>query len=471
MTYRFNRCATIGAYLYLLEAISATIAVSLHIYKSNGRMYIKIKRGENMFKREKYDLEFKEKIVKTFLKTVSAFSNYNDGKIIFGINDEGDPIELETKDEECLKIENMINDTLEPVPKYKLEIKDLNGKQIIILSVFKGKNTPYYYKGKAYRRSNTSTLEVDRLELNRLVIQGINTDYEENKASNQKLKFNILESKLKKIVGIDNLNLDIMKTLNLYNKDGYYNIAGELLADENDFEYSGIDIVRFGKDINQILYRQTLSNKSVLSQYDKTINVFERYYKYEEIEGYERVRKELIPKEAFRESLANAIVHRVWDVKAHIQISMYKDRIEINSPGGLPAGISKKEYLSGNLSILRNPIIAGVFYRLNLIEQFGTGVMRIIEEYRQSMSKAKFEISENNTKIILPVIQIDGSNLSEEEVAIYNILKNEVELTRRELDEKSGFNKSKTLRIINGLIDKNLIRKLGSGPSTTYVLN
>ena len=87
------------------------------------------------------------------------------------------------------------------------------------------------------------------------------------------------------------------------------------------------------------------------------------------------------------------------------------------------------------------------------------------------MSKAKFEISENNTKIILPVIQIDGSNLSEEEVAIYNILKNEVELTRRELDEKSGFNKSKTLRIINGLIDKNLIRKLGSGPSTTYVLN
>lgn len=423
-----------------------------------------------MFKREEYDLEFKENISKTFLKTVSAFSNYNNGKIIFGISDDGHVAGLDVTDEECLKIENMINDSLNPVPNYKLETKDLEGKNIIILDILKGKNTPYYYKGKAYRRSNTSTLEVDRLELNRLVMEGINIDYEENKASNQNLNFETLELKLKTAVGIDNLSLDILKTLNLYDKDGYYNIAGELLADNNDIEFSGIDIVRFGKDINQILYRETLNNKSLLSQYDNTIDIFERYYQYEEIEGYERVRKELIPREAFRESLANAIVHRVWDVKTHIQISMYKDRIEINSPGGLPLGISKDEYLNGNISILRNPIIAGVFYRLNLIEQFGTGVMRIIEEYRQSMSKPKFEISENNISIILPVIQIDDSNLSEDEVIIYNILKDEVELSRVELDDKSGFNKSRTLRVINNLADKNLIRKLGKGPGTTYTL-
>lgn len=423
-----------------------------------------------MFKREEYDLEFKEKISKTFLKTVSAFSNYNNGKIIFGISDDGHVTGLDVTDEECLKIENMINDSLDSVPNYKLETKDLEGKNIIILDILKGKNTPYYYKGKAYRRSNTSTLEVDRLELNRLVMEGINIDYEENKASNQNLNFETLELKLKTAVGIDNLSLDILKTLNLYDKDGYYNIAGELLADKNDIEFSGIDIVRFGKDINQILYRETLNNKSLLSQYDKTIEIFERYYQYEEIEGYERVRKELIPREAFRESLANAIVHRVWDVKTHIQISMYKDRIEINSPGGLPLGISKDEYLNGNISILRNPIIAGVFYRLNLIEQFGTGVMRIIEEYRQSMSKPKFEISENNISIILPVIQIDDSNLSEDEVIIYNLLKDEVELSRVELDDKSGFNKSRTLRIIKNLVDKNLIRKLGKGPGTTYTL-
>ncbi len=423
-----------------------------------------------MFKREKYDLEFKEKIAKTFLKTVSAFSNYNDGKIIFGINDDGDLIGLDTTDKETLKIESMINDTLDPVPNYKLETKDLDGRQIIILNIFKGKNTPYYYKGKAYRRSNTSTLEVDRLELNRLVMEGINKDYEEKKSSNQNLSFETLELKLKNIVGINSLSLDILKTLNLYDKDGYYNIAGELLADENNIDFSGIDIVRFGKDINQILYRKTLSNSSLIYQYEKTIEIFERYYQYEEIEGYNRIKKELIPREGFRESLANAIVHRVWDIKTHIQIAMYTDRIEISSPGGLPAGISKEEYLSGNLSILRNPIIAGVFYRLNFIEQFGTGVMRIIDEYRQSVSKPKFEITENNIRIVLPVIEIDESNLSEDEVVIYNILLDKVELSRGELDEKSGFSKSKTLRIINKLVDKNIVKKIGEGPGTTYTL-
>ena len=424
-----------------------------------------------MFERENYDLEFKEEISKTFLKTVSAFSNYNDGKIIFGISDDGDVLGLELIDEECLKIEHMINDTLDPVPDYNLEMKNLDKKYIIILNVLKGKNTPYYYKGKAYRRSNTSTLEVDRLELNRLVIEGTNTNYEEKKSLSQNFTFKTLESKLRSIVGIENISLDLLKTLNLYDKRGYYNIAGELIADKNDIQFSGIDIVRFGKDINQILYRETLTNKSILLQYDKAIEIFERYYQYEEIEGYNRVKKELIPREAFRESLANALVHRVWDVITHIQISMYKDRIEINSPGGLPAGISKDEYLYGNVSILRNPIIAGVFYRLNLIEQFGTGVMRIIEEYRQSTSAPKFEISDNNIKIILPVIEIGEPDLSEDEVTIYNILKDKREVSRSELDTKAGFNKSKTLRIINNLVDKNLIRKSGKGPGTIYILN
>ncbi len=423
-----------------------------------------------MFEREKYNLEFKEIVSKTFLKTVSAFSNYNDGKILFGINDNGKVVGVDARDEELLKIENMINDSLKPIPPYKIETEKLNGKDVIVLSIFKGKHTPYYYKGSAYRRSNTSTVKVERVELNRLVMEGMNIDYEGNQASNQDLNFKTLELKLKKIVGIDKLNLDILKTLNLYDKDGYYNIAGELLADENNVKFSAVDIVRFGENINQILFRETLSNQSLLLQYDKTVEIFERYYQYEEIEGYQREKKELIPREAFRESLANAIVHRLWDIKANIQISMYKDRVEIMSPGGLPKGISKNEYLNGNISILRNPIIAGVFYKLKFIEQFGTGIRRIIEEYRHSMSKPKFEICENNIKVVLPVIQTDQSNLSEDEALVYNILKDEKELSREELDKKTGFNKSKTLRIVNRLVNKSLATRLGNGPGTTYTL-
>ena len=420
--------------------------------------------------KEKFNLEFKKEITKTFLKTVSAYSNYSDGQIIFGTDDNGDLVGIVHIEDECLRIENMINDSIDPAPSFKIEVEKIDEKTIIILNVKKGRDTPYYYKGKAYKRSDTSTLEVDRFELRRLAIEGINMDYEDRRSSSENLNFNKLESKLKEKAGIENINLDILKTLNLYNKDGYYNVAAELLADNNNMEFSGIDIVRFGKDINQILFRETISEKSLLSQYDRAIEIFEQYYQYEEIEGYKRVKKELIPKESFRESLANAIVHRIWDVNSYIQISMYEDRIEINSPGGLPQGISKEEYLYGNISILRNPIIAGVFYRLDIIEKFGTGITRINKEYENSISKPSFDISENNICIRLPVIDTDKLDLSEEEVFILNILKDEIEFSRRELDKKSGFNKSKTIRIINNLVDKNIIQKLGKGPGTTYRL-
>ena len=262
-----------------------------------------------------------------------------------------------------------------------------------------------------------------------------------------------------------------MKTLNLYNKEGNYNIAGELLADRNDIGSSGIDIVRFGKDINQILDREILTGKSLLWQYYKSIEIFERYYQYEEIKGYNRIKKELIPREALREALANAVVHRSWDINAHVQVSMYEDRIEINSPGGLPFGISEDDYINKNISILKNPIIAGVFYRLNIIEKFGTGISRIIKEYENSMAKPKFDIGQNNIRIVLPVFQGNKPSLTEDEKIIYNILKDEIELTRGELDIKSGFNKSKTLRLINSLLEKNLVKKLGKGPGTTYTYN
>ncbi len=101
----------------------------------------------------------------------------------------------------------------------------------------------------------------------------------------------ILEARLKKEAGIERFNLDILKTLNLYHKDGYYNIAGELLADENDIDFSGIDIVKFGNDINKILYRKTISNVSLLAQFDSAVDIFEQYYIFEEIDGYNRIKK------------------------------------------------------------------------------------------------------------------------------------------------------------------------------------
>ncbi len=75
---------------------------------------------------------------------------------------------------------------------------------------------------------------------------------------------------------------------------------------------------------------------------------------------------EKIPEAAFREAIANALIHRVWDINSHIRVSMFDDRIEVVSPGGLPAGITAEEYLSGKLSILRNRNLANVFLQTGI---------------------------------------------------------------------------------------------------------
>ena len=111
--------------------------------------------------RETRILEFKETITNTFLKTVSAFSNYDGGTIYFGIDDEGNIKGLPDVKQACLDIENKINDSISPQPNYMLEIQ--NNNRTIKLTVQSGLQKPYLYKSKAYKRNDTATIEVDTL--------------------------------------------------------------------------------------------------------------------------------------------------------------------------------------------------------------------------------------------------------------------------------------------------------------------
>ena len=275
--------------------------------------------------RETRILEFKETITNTFLKTVSAFSNYNGGTILFGVDDNGNVKGLLDVKQACLDIENKINDSISPQPNYTLEIQ--NNDQTIKLTVKSGLQKPYLYKSKAYKRNDTATIEVDTLEFSRLVLDGKNISFEELPCKDQELSFKILQCKLKENIYIETFNQDTLKTLNLYDNINGYNNAAGLLADKNHF--SGIDIVKFGENISIIQKRVTFEHISVLEIYEKALAVFRDYYQYEVIQGADRKMVEKIPEAAFREAIANALIHRVWDINSHIRVSMFDDRIEI----------------------------------------------------------------------------------------------------------------------------------------------
>ena len=127
--------------------------------------------------KETKTLEFKESITNSFLKTISAFSNYTGGKIIFGIDDNGNVKCIPNLKETCLDIENKINDNITPQPNYTIDIDESNNT--IILGVQVGDEKPYLYKSKAYKRNDTATIEVDHLEFSRLILEGKQLNFEQ----------------------------------------------------------------------------------------------------------------------------------------------------------------------------------------------------------------------------------------------------------------------------------------------------
>ena len=415
--------------------------------------------------RETRTIEFKETITNTFLKTVSAFSNYDGGEIFFGIDDNGNIKGLPDVKQACLDIENKINDSITPQPDYTLELQ--NNDRTIKLTVKSGLQKPYLYKSKAYKRNDTATIEVDTLELSRLILEGKNIRFEELPCEDQELTFYILQQKLKEHIQIETFNQDTLKTLNLYNNTIGYNNAAGILADKNHFP--GIDMIKFGESISVIHKRATFDHISILAAYEKALEVFKDYYQYEEIQGADRKKVEKIPEAAFREAIANALIHRVWDVEAQIKVSMFDDRIEIISPGGLPSGITEDEYLSGKLSVLRNRNLANVFYRLGFVEIFGTGITRIKQLYEEGLKQPDFEVSENAIKIVLPVFE-KNLNLTEDERKIYRILSKTMLKSISEISPYVSFGKSKTAQLLKEMVKKGVVKIEGRGRGTKYVI-
>ena len=415
--------------------------------------------------RETATLEFKQQLSKSYLKTVSAYANYGTGKIIFGIADDGTPVGLADPQDTCLRIEHAINDSIDPVPRFELSIE--GDTRTVTLTVHEGPDKPYLSSGRAYRRTDTSTVEVSRLEYGRLVLTGEHVSFDALVAKEQDLAFGHLEKELASKLGLKPLDQNSLISLELMTPSGEYCNAAALLADSNHFP--GIDIARFGESINIINARHTFEHMSVLEQMQRTLEVFDTYYAYEEIVGFERIAKTLVPREAFREAIANALVHRCWDVRANIKVGRFADRIEITSPGGLPAGITEELYLAGGPSVARNPILANVFFRLGHIERFGTGIPRILDEYAHETVSPSFALRDSSITVMLPVTVLENVTLDEE--AILAVLAKGSALTRSQISEKTQLSKSKAIRTLNALVEKGLVTKVGEGRSVRYERN
>lgn len=413
--------------------------------------------------KESPTLEFKSQINKGFLKTVSAFANFGSGTILFGVDDEGATVGLQEPRQACLDIENRINDAFDPRPNFSLEVDESN--RTVALHVAEGFSKPYLHNGKAYRRSDTATVEVDKLELRRLILQGQNLDFDQLPCNTDSLTFQRLEGMLVESIGISSLTEDSLRTLGLFGKDGFNNAAA-ILADEGGFP--GVDIAFFGQNEDVILDRTSVSGRSVLDSFIAAMEFYERHCCYEVICGSVRQTVETVPRKAFREAVANALAHRTWDVPAPVRIAVTSSNVEVLSPGSLVPGMAVSSYLEGRYSMLRNPILAEVLFRLGLIEKFGTGIARIKRCYEGTEREPFFEVGDDFTRVCLPKL-LTEQPVQEDELKILSEMPRRQLTTRAQIDQATGFEKTRTLRLLNSLEAKGLVRSTGKGRARKYM--
>ncbi|WP_373174624.1 ATP-binding protein [Prevotella merdae] len=349
--------------------------------------------GEATAYDKKEQLEVKRP--KSWLKSVSAFANGEGGTLVFGISDDDQVVGLADAESDAERISEEIKTKLDPVPTVNLEFKEVDGKKLVLLHVYKGQETPYYYIGDkqrlAFVRIGNESVVADRLKLKELVLRGAGRTYDSipSPYKFEDMSFSRLKSVHYKRLGMS-FNDSDFESWGIIDDDGKLTNAGALLADDSPIRHSRIFCTRWnGLDMTSGLGEAQDDAElegSVVGQLQDAVafvrnNSHKRWWKEAEY------REELpdYPERAVTEVICNAIIHRDYlEFGSEIHIDMYDDRMEVYSPGGMFSGklIQQMNPLAVP-SKRRNPLLADFFNRLKLMERRGSGMKKIIGAYKR----------------------------------------------------------------------------------------
>ena len=354
-------------------------------------MNIKDLIGETTEYEKKVALETKKP--KSWCKTISAFANGKGGKLIFGVDDNDNIVGLTNIKKDSEDISEIIKTHLNPIPKFDMSFKNIEDKNIIVLEVFAGEQTPYYYDGDgqliAFLRVGNGSVPASPIELQELVLKGTNTSYDSLKANYDfsDMSFSKLKSVYKQNTGNSFEDTDF-ESFGIVNSKGELTNAGVLIADECPLRHSRVFCTRWNgltkaSGIVDAIDDNEYSG-SLIILLQEAYNFVLRNSKKAWMKGNDkRVELPDYPERAVMEGIVNALIHRSYtELGSEVHIDMYDDRLEIYSPGGMFGGVSIKDVDILNVpSKRRNPILADIFGRLKYMERRGSGFKKIINAY------------------------------------------------------------------------------------------
>ena len=435
-----------------------------------------------MIFQESETVELKAIVVEDIKKEVIAFANCEGGRLYIGVQDDGTVSGLDNPDETSLQISNMVRDAIKPDLTMFLhyETVTVDGKKIVTVDIQQGTERPYYIAKKGLRpegvyvRQGYSSVPATNTAIRRMIKETDGDHFEEMRSLEQKLTF----ESAKKIFAERNVKFGFtqMKTLGMATQDGVYTNLGLLLSDQcvhtiKAAVFQGITQSEFKdrKEFSGSLFRQMNEAYDFIDFRNQTHSTFDKLY---------RIDRRDYPETAVREALMNLLVHREYSFRASTFISLYSDRLEFISIGGLVSGVSLKDVTMG-ISVCRNAKLANIFYRLELIEACGTGIIKIMEAYEGTGMTPQIETSDNAFKIILPnlnampeparQIQVNSEKSMLEEKVIA-VTKQRGFVTRKEIEILLGMGQSSCGRLLKKMIENGLLIQEGTGKNIHYCL-
>ena len=431
---------------------------------------------------ESKTVEYKREYIDDIKYTVVAFANTDGGKLYIGIEDDGRVYGVSDPDDTMLRVTNMVRDAIRPDVTMFTEVyvTEMENKPVVVVNVQRGTARPYYLAAKGVRpegvyvRQGSSSVPASETAILNMIRETSGDRYEDARSLNQQLTFEATAAYFaRKEVPFGEKQ---MRTLNMIGEDGTYTNLAMLLSDQcvhtiklAVFEGSKKTVFRDRRELTGSLLKQVEDAFSYIDQHNRT---------RAEFSGLERVDNRDYPTEALREALLNAVVHRDYAISSPTLISIFDDRIEFVSIGGLVRGISYEDIMLG-VSVLRNQHLANVFYRLKLIEAYGTGMLKINECYADNEKKPIIEVTGNAFKVCLPnrnyavEDNINNNNGKEARInhkhqAVLQLLNSQESISRKDIENALKVSQATAVLLLRSMLEEGMIERVGKGRNARY---
>lgn len=431
-----------------------------------------------MIFRESENVELKAIVVDDVKKEVIAFANCDGGKLYIGVQDDGMITGVEDVDGTVLQIGNMIRDAIKPDLTMFLhyEALEIEGKNVVAIDIQRGTERPYYIAKKGLRpegvyvRQGYSSVPATDTMIRRMIKETDGDRFEKMRSLDQELTFQATEKEfsMREIP----FGVRQMQTLKMLNSDGIYTNLALLLSEQC---MHTIKIAVF-QDTDQSIFKDRHEFTGSLMQQLNDIYTYIdlRNQTYATFDKLRRIDTRDYPEVAVRETLINMLVHRDYGFSASALISIYADRMEFISVGGLFPGIDLEDIMAG-LSVCRNQDLANVFYRLELIEAYGTGMRKIMKAYENTGKMPVIETTSNTFKVILPNINYSAEFketkfVDSEEEWIIDFVRKNGEIVRTDVETQFEISVSTASRMLRKMVEAGLLVQSGKGRRSKYVL-